>query len=273
MSIYSYSVVDIENAGTPPDGFPARGMSSSDWNNTFRKIMGDIARQREDLTNALTSSVSGVDAFSSRYDLTLLDARGVEPIPNGFLALLRTSSFSTNTAPVYLSVDGVVYRPLTYHDGSAVPAGSLGGGDAIIVFNVDRWQLLSPIRQSAARQIRSVSVTTTTTETLRSSDVFNTLAFDNDNPASVTTLNIDLPQVVVDAWPIGADIEILQQGWRGGDISLSVPGGVSVGNTSQNPDGTLQTPLGFLVSTCTQSRLIRLSATEFDIIQNLSAVR
>lgn len=132
--IQDYDGLASSNSAVPPNGFPDATMGRQ-YPSITREMMARMRRFHDDICGRLRSSGN-----SGNY--VVATSRGVD-LSRGFSVRFRANHENPSAGPT-LSVGGSGQRPLTYADGSTIPAGALKSGqllDASIDTENNRWNL------------------------------------------------------------------------------------------------------------------------------------
>lgn len=132
--IQDYDGLASSNSAAPPNGFPD-GALGRQYPSITREIMARVRRFHDDVCGRLK-------ATGSNGNYVVATSRGVD-LARGFSVRFRVNHENPNAGPT-LSVGSSGQRPLTYADGSTVPAGAIKANqlcDAAWDNDNSRWTL------------------------------------------------------------------------------------------------------------------------------------
>lgn len=141
--IFDYATGASANQATPPGGLPERAAGGLVYG-IVRETMARLRRWHDDTSGKLK-------ATGSNGNYVVATVRGVD-LAKGFSFSFRANHENPN-AGATLSAGTVGQRPLTYADGSTIPAGAIKAGQLLhVAFDLDnnRWNTgLVPASQFA----------------------------------------------------------------------------------------------------------------------------
>lgn len=129
--IYDYDGLAPSNSAAPPNGFPD-GALGKQYPSIIRELMARTRRWHDDICGRLK-------ATGTNGDYVVATSRGLD-LARGASIRFRANHENPNAGPTLLG------RPLTYADGSTIPAGAIKANqlcDASFDNDNNRWTLLS----------------------------------------------------------------------------------------------------------------------------------